>query len=78
MKAHDAPFAAGPVSIGGGGWIGVCAEECVAKAIHGRSARSAASIHSAVRRDTKLVRYSRCGAAGRVTPAGVAIVRFHA
>jgi hypothetical protein len=31
-----------------------------------------------VRRDTKLVRYSRCGAAGCVTPAGVVIVRDYA
>ena len=75
MKAQDASLAAGPVSDGGGGWMGVCADECVEKASHGLPVARASPTHSAVRRLMKPVRYSRCGSFARPAEVGVVVVR---
>jgi hypothetical protein len=75
VNAQDTSLAAGPVSDGGGGWMGVWADECVEKASHGLPAVRACATHSALRRLMKLVRYSRCGSLERSAEVGVVVVR---
>ena len=69
---------AGPVSEGGGVWIGVCDALCVMKAIHGAPSARACSIHSVPRRLMKLVRYSRHGSGSWIADDPSVITRSHA
>ncbi len=72
---HEKLFGWSPVSEGGGVWMGVCAEECVVNAIQGLPVARASSIHSTLRREMKLVRYSRCGDERWSAPDASVVVR---